>query len=139
MQRLGSTSSEMKKMKDKEILRSRLQLMVVMVKAYLKNYELGRYRAAAIRKNASRLSEGVKDWESYASAFGSENHEQGNRHLDHILFQRVKLLTIMAKSFSEGNPMGFHRKMALQNNIDYISESLKFENEAETLSLMSVA
>ena len=36
-------------------------------------------------------------------------------------------------------PMGFHRKMALKNNVDYICERLQFESGSEELSLVAVA
>ena len=140
MQRLGAHSSKMRSLDPKDVFRSRLKLMIVMTKAYLNNYQLGGRRAAVIRNNARKLTEAVKDWDSYNdNAFGREGNRPVGNHLDHILFQRLRLLAVMAKSFAEGNPMGHHRKMALQNNIDYICESLRLENEPEPTTLLSVA
>ncbi|MBW2612580.1 MAG: hypothetical protein JRE12_09495, partial [Deltaproteobacteria bacterium] len=47
--RIGPNPGEMRKLQEKDIFISRLQLLVVMSKAYLKDYPLGGYRAGAIK------------------------------------------------------------------------------------------
>ncbi|MBW2635785.1 MAG: hypothetical protein JRE14_17085 [Deltaproteobacteria bacterium] len=59
--------------------------------------------------------------------------------LDHIFFQRVKLLAIMTKSFAESNPMGQHRRMAVRNNIDYICDTLGYVPTTEEIEMLKVA
>jgi hypothetical protein len=129
----------MRKQQEKDIFISRLQLMIVMAKAYLKDYQIGGYRALAVKNNAARLAEAPTGWKSYRAHFSTPVNDARGNHLDHILFQRIRLLLVMAVSFAEGNPMGPSRKRALKNNIDYIAESLDFNTRPETIPVLSVA
>ena len=139
MDRIGMHPSRMRKQQEKDIFISRLQLMIVMAKAFLKDYHLEGYRAAAVRHNAARLAETPSGWQSYKAHFSNTVSETTPLHLDHILFQRIRLLLVMAVSFAEGNPMGPSRKRALKNNIDYIAESLNFNTRPEMIPVLSVA
>ena len=118
---------------------SRLQLMIIMAKAYLKGYPFGGHRTNAVRNNTARLSTALKDWASYKANFSAAEGKTTSPNMDHILFQRIKLLLVMSASFAEGNPMGASRKRALENNIDYIAESLNLEKRSETIPVLSVA
>lgn len=113
--------------------------MVVMAKAYLKDYQIGGYRAVAVKNNAARLAEAPTGWTSYKSHLSNAANETTGIHLDHILFQRIRLLLVMAVSIAEGNPMGPSRKRALKSNIDYIAECLNFNQSSETVPILSVA
>jgi hypothetical protein len=137
--RIGTHPSGMRKQQEKDIFLSRLQLLIVMAKAFLKNYQLGDYRVVAVKNNATRLTEALTGWESYKKHFPKADPESMDIHLDHILFQRIKLLLVMAVSFAEGNPMGSRRKRALRNNMDYIAECLNFNNTSTSIPVLSVA
>ena len=129
----------MREQQEKDIIISRLQLLIVMAKAYLKDYHLSGYRAGAVKNNAARLSEALTGWESYKVHFSKAANRAMGTHLDHILFQRIKLLLVMAVSIAEGNPMGPRRKRALRNNMDYIAEYLNFNNTSKPIPVLSVA
>jgi len=139
VKRLGSHPAKMRKLQASDIFFSRLQLLVVMSKAFLKDYQLGEYRAAAVINNAARLSEAMTGWEGYKTHLAGAGGDGLRLRLDHILFQRIKLLLTMAESFAAGDSMGPHRKMALKNNIDYIADALHLENQAESIPVLSVA
>lgn len=139
MDRIGTHPSGMRKQQEKDIFLSRLQLLIVMAKAFLKDYQLGGYRTVAIKNNAARLTEALTGWESYKAHFPKADAESMEIHLDHILFQRIKLLLVMAVSFAEGNPMGSRRKRALRNNMDYIAECLNFNTTSKPIPVLSVA
>lgn len=139
MDRIGTHPSGMRKQQEKDIFLSRLQLLIVMAKAFLKDYQLGGYRVVAIKNNAARLTEALTGWESYKEHFPKADPESMDIHLDHILFQRIKLLVVMAVSFAEGNPMGSRRKRALRNNMDYIAECLNYHNTSTSIPILSVA
>ena len=139
MDRIGTHPSRMGKQREKDIFVSRLQLMIIMAKAYLKNYQISGYRAVAVKNNAARLAEAPTGWNSYNTHFSNAVNDTKGIHLDHILFQRIRLLLVMAVSISEGNPMGPSRKRALKNNIDYIAESLDFNTRLEIIPVLSVA
>jgi hypothetical protein len=52
MIRFGPAAREMKSMSDEDIFSSRLKLLIVMTKAYLKDCPIGEYRKQAIQENA---------------------------------------------------------------------------------------
>ena len=52
MVRYGAVEQEMRPMKADDLLITRLQLLIIMAKAYLKGYPLGKYRKKAISRNA---------------------------------------------------------------------------------------
>lgn len=139
MDRIGRHPTRMREHEEKDIFISRLQLMIVMAKAYLQDYQIGGYRAVAVKNNAARLAEAPTGWKSYQAHFSNARNDTTGIHLDHILFQRIRLLLVMAVSFAEGHPMGPSRKRALKNNIDYIAESLDFNQSSETVPILSVA
>ena len=55
MIKLGPTSEEMRAMSGDDIFISRLKLLIIMAKAYLKNYPIGNYRKSAIIENAHHV------------------------------------------------------------------------------------
>jgi hypothetical protein len=139
MNRLGAAPQEMQKMQYHDVFFSRLRLLVIMAKAFLNNYPVGEHRLKAIVKNADAVAKDCVDWNGYHNNFRSSPESERLLKNDHIFFQRVKLLAIMAKSFAKGNPVGQHRKMAIQNNIDYMCEALRFVPQEESFELLKVA
>jgi len=139
MKRLGAARQGMKEIQHQDVFFSRLRLLIIMTKAFTGNYPLGEHRIAAIARNADFIARDCVDWNGYYNNFRSTPESEKLLEVDHIFYQRVKLLAIMAKSFSEGNPIGQHRRMAIQNNVDYICEALQFVPEEENLKLLKVA
>ena len=58
---------------------------------------------------------------------------------DHILYQRISLLAIMAKSVVLGNPMGRYREKVIRDNIRYIVDTLQFNPQEEFTEFLKVA
>jgi hypothetical protein len=139
MKRFGAARQSMKNIQHHDIFLSRLRLLIIMAKAFTGNYPLGEHRLKAIAKNAEIVARDCVDWNGYYNNFRSSPESNKLLEVDHIFYQRVKLLAIMAKSFAEGSPVGQHRRMAIQNNIDYICEALQFVPEEEKLQLLKVA
>jgi hypothetical protein len=124
MIRLGSNLFQMRDICDHDILFSRLKLLVIAAKAYLENHDFGSWRLRSMVRNTRHLSTFMSNWHDSLMNFDTSPKQSRRIHMDHIFHQRVKLLSIMLKSFAEGNPMGQHRRAALKNNVDYISETL---------------
>lgn len=122
--RLGANLFRMRSLRDEDILLARLRLLVMMAKAFLHGYPLGKVSLQSIHRNGIYLAGFLTNWYDVLANLNTGNIMEKNLDLDHIFFQRAKLLTIMVKSFADGNPMGPHRKKALQNNIQYISGML---------------
>ena len=139
MKRIGAARQDMKKIQHHHVFLSRLRLLFIMAKAFTGDYPLGELRLRAIARNAETVVRDCVDWNGYDNNFRSSPESNKLLEVDHIFYQRVKLLAIMAKSFAEGSPVGQHRRMAIQNNIDYICEALQFVPEEEKLQLLKVA
>jgi len=139
MKRFGAARQSMKKIQHHDVFLSRLRLLIIMAKAFTGNYPLGEHRLKAIASNAETVVKDCVDWNGYYNNFRSNPESRKLLEIDHIFYQRVKLLAIMAKSFAQGSPMGQHRRMAIRNNIDYICEALQFIPEEEQLELLKVA
>jgi len=110
-----------------------------MGKAFLENYPMGEYRMRAIIRNAEEVARDCVDWNGYFQNFRANTESGRMIALDHIFFQRVKLLAIMTKSYAENNPMGQHRRMAVRNNIDYLCETLGYAPSQEEIEILKVA
>ena len=126
MLRLGSNLFQMRTVRDDDILISRLRLLIVMAKAYLQDTSLGNYSLRSIIRNAGQVSCFLSNWQSYLNHLESNQKSPINIDIDHIFYQRIKLLSIMVKSIAQGNPLGIHRKAALKSNVDYVSEILPY-------------
>jgi len=139
MKRIGAARQDMKQLQRHDIFVSRLRLLIIMAKAFVGNYPLGEHRLEAVARNAEKVAKECVDWNGYFDNFRSSPESKRMLDADHIFYQRVKLLAIMAKSIADGSPMGQHRRMALRNNIDYICEALQFTFSDAELELLKVA
>ncbi len=95
-----------------------------MARAYLQEASLGNTSIRSIIRNAGQIIRLQSDWNVHLSKFQISPQAQKNIDIDHIFYQRIKLLAVMVKSIAQGNPLGTRRRAALQNNIEYICEIL---------------
>lgn len=138
MHRYGADPEDMRGTDSDDIFLLRLRLLLVMSYAYLEGYPLGKYREKALVENAHQVANGVVDWGGRIINFRTF-HEIGNVSLDHLFYQRVKLLSVMIKGIAEGNPMGPFRDRALRINADYICEAIQFNRKNVDINLLKVA
>ena len=124
MLRLGANLFRMRSLRDDDILLARLRLLVMMAKVFLHDHPLGKVSLQSIHRNSRYMAGFLANWYDVLSNLNTGKIMERNLDLDHIFFQRAKLLSIMVRSFAEGNPMGPHRKKALKNNMEYISDML---------------
>jgi len=147
MLRFGACSSDMRKIVKDDIFLLRLELLIIMCKAYLKNYPMGKYRKKAIIENARSVFELLPQISSeYAERYGhifnfqkyAESKEEKILYFD-VFQQRVYLLAVMAKALAEGSPMGYFRTKALKDNIDSICEIITFKSNVDDIKFLKVA
>ena len=124
MIRLGPTLFNMRNVRAHDIFFSRLKLLVITAKAYLENHEFSTWGLRSTLRNTNYLSGFMNNWNEHLTNFTTDQSLPQQIHVNHIFYQRVKLLSIMVKSFAEGNPMGTHRRLALKNNVEYICDVL---------------
>lgn len=132
MLRLGSSHAHNREMDLDDIFLSRLKLLIVMGKAYLKGYPLGEHRRQAMLENARHIETESIDLGGLADPpYLNASTSTGIMQFDHVFFQRAKLLAVMIKAVAKGFPMGEHRKTAMQENLDILSQMMKFNSLAE--------
>jgi len=94
------------------LFRMRLQLMIIMVKARLEGYPVGRFRKEAVLETASRLHKDVPRIDIRIS---------GSKGTNHLFKERVRLLSVMATAMiSDDYPLGIHRREAVLDNVETI-------------------
>lgn len=139
MERLGPNSNSMRETNHDDTLLSRVKLLVIMLKAFLGDYPLQGIRLKAIARNAVEVAKICDDWNQYSIQVRSTPGLKERFELDHILYQRISLLAVMAKSVVLGNPMGRYREKAIRDNISYIVDSLQFNPQEEFTIFQKVA
>ena len=103
-----------------------LKLLIIMSKAFLNGYPLEEQRLKEIIRTAEDVTKDCVDWKGQRTNFRSIADSKRSIQLDHIFFERVRLLAFMSKSFAQGNPVGDHRRMALNKNIDDLCGMLQY-------------
>ena len=139
MLRLGASAADMRELNTDDVFISRLKLLVIMTSAYLKQYPLGDFRKKTIIQNANQVTREIVDWQGQVQNFRSGHERKGDASFDHIFFQRVKLLAVMAKALAEDHPMGFHRLKAMEDNLSDICETIRFNRQLWEKSFFKVA
>ena len=126
MERYGPNANDMREINHDDTFLGRVKLLVIMLKAFLGDYPLQGIRLKAIAKNAVEVAKICEDWNQYSSWVKSTSRSNEVFELDHILYQRISLLSTMAKSVGLGIPIGNLRKKVIRDNISYIVDALQF-------------
>ena len=146
MIKLGPTSGETKAMSVNDIFLSRLKLLIIMAKAYLKNYPIGKYRRSAVIENAHHVF--YHSLQLVSETFFFENRESESQsgisseieiEEERVFHQRVQLLAVMVKTLTEERLTGHIRKKALQDNLDRICDTLTFSFHIKDVDFLKVA
>ena len=138
MLRLGAMSDKACEMDLDQIFISRLKLLIIMVRTYLRGYPLGKVRKAAMVKNADYIAAESIDLEQLIP-FRSDPPAKDGMNFDHVFYQRVKLLASMARTIGTNGPMGEHRQAALKDNLEMVSDALRFTSGVKKVAFLKVA
>jgi hypothetical protein len=146
MNKFGPMPIDMREMSSDDILLSRLKLLIIMVKAYLIGYPLGKYRKHAIIENAHYVF--YRAMHMNTESIQRENHifvnqtnviYKGESSASHFFHQRVQLLAVMAKAHAEGCPTGKFRIRAINENLEEICETLLIDFQLKDMNFLKVA
>jgi len=146
MIKLGPTPGEMRTMSIDDIFLSRLKLLIIMAKAYLKNYPIGNYRKSAIIENAHHVF--YHSLQCFSGTNFSEKNESEHRlgitfdmdiEDEREFHQRIRLLAVMVKALAEGRLKGDFRKKELQENLDGICNTLLLSFHIKDFEFFKVA
>ncbi len=146
MIKLGPASVEMRAMSEDDVFSSRLKLLIIMAKSYLREYPLGSYRKKAIIENANHIFYHSLHIVNESSIFNDKGFEppadivyRGKTSEEHLFHQRVQLLAVMAKALAEDRLRGHFRKKALTDNLNKICETLIFKFQIRDVNFLKVA
>ena len=114
MKRFGSSNQKMHEMNKNEIFLMHLHLLIVIIKASLKGYPTGNFRKSAALNTATTVHKLI---------INLDLSFLGSKASSHLFRERVKLLSVMAAAIiSEDYPLGIHRREAVMDNIEIITE-----------------
>jgi len=139
MLRLGSKPEGMREMELDDIFLSRLQLLVIMAKAYLNQYPLGRCRQHSIIENAAFVQVDTEGLVEDITSIGLDESNPSGLNFEPVFYQRVKLLAVMAEAFAKGHSLEAQKQEALQQNLDSICESITFSKKISEIQFLKVA
>jgi hypothetical protein len=146
MIKLGPKPADMREMSSDDIFISRLKLLIIMVKAYLIGYPLGKYQKRAIIENTHyvfyrAMQMNAKSQQKGNQIFASRTdvictlETSARQHF----YQRVQLLAVIAKALAEGYPTGNFRIRAINENLDKICEIFLIDFQLNDVSFLKVA
>jgi hypothetical protein len=146
MIKLGSTPENMRAMSVDDIFLLRLKLLIIMAKAYLKDYPIGKYRKSAIIENAHhvfyhslQLISETDFFENHESESSSGITSEIETEEERVFHQRVQLLAVMVNALAENRLTGDSKKKALQDNLDRICDTLTFSFHIKDVDFLKVA
>ncbi|MBW2175768.1 MAG: hypothetical protein JRF32_05330 [Deltaproteobacteria bacterium] len=139
MIRLGAEPSKMREIELDDVFLSRLQLLIIMSKAYLNGYPLGRHRIKSILENAKHVKMEAVGLDEDLELFGEDESTENGLGFDSAFYQRVKLLAVMAEAIAKGHALEQHKKEALEKNLDAVCESITFNKQVSDIQFLKVA
>ncbi|MGM0417675.1 MAG: hypothetical protein ACQEQS_03020 [Thermodesulfobacteriota bacterium] len=135
-----SDTSHIDPMKREHFFFERLKLLMVMCEAFINGYPVEDFRKDAVLNNAEHVFFEITDWDG---KYLNLREKAGRIHgiqPDNFFFQRVKLLALMAKSFAQGNPVGYFRARAVKDTILEIEEMFHMQKtDISELNVFNVA
>jgi len=139
MLRLGSEPDMMREMELDDIFISRLQLLIIMSKAYLGGYPLGKNRVKSILENVEYVKTDAIGLAEDLGFFDKDEDIGGGLGFDRIFYQRVKLLAVMAEAFAKGHPLESQKREALEKNLNSICDAITFSQQISQMQFLKVA
>ncbi|MFH2067593.1 MAG: hypothetical protein ABIK15_20490 [Pseudomonadota bacterium] len=137
MPRSDSSSTVNDQIESRDLFLSRLQLMIVMSKAYLEGHPTGQYRKQAIIENADALFY-MSLFSQHSENVSDHRKEKDSGELKHF-YEKVRLLSVMGRAFAEDRLSGELKRKELQENIDYICETITFNSRIKDIGFLHVA
>jgi hypothetical protein len=137
MKKFGPTSEDMRAKCVNDIFLSRLKLLIIMAKAYLKNYPIGKYRKTAIIENVHHVF--YHSLKLARSEIPSGITSEVKAEEEQEFYKRVRLLAVMAKAIAEDRLTGDLKIKALQDNLSRLCEILTFSFHDKDMKFLKVA
>ena len=137
MKKFGPTSEDMRSKCVNDIFLSRLKLLIIMAKAYLKNYSIGKYRKTAIIENVHHVFYHSLKLASSETPSGITSEVKAEEEQE--FHKKVQFLAVMAKAIAEDRLTGDLKIKALQDNLNRLCEILIFSFHIKDAKFLKVA
>ncbi|RLC32558.1 MAG: hypothetical protein DRH32_02705 [Deltaproteobacteria bacterium] len=139
MIRLGSTPQDMHEMSIDDIFLARLKLLIIMTKACLSGYPLGRYRRNAIASNARIIESEAVDLGDLDAGISPHFTTMEISDSEKIFYRNVRVLAVTALDFAaDGETSGSEREK-LNSVLDTICEFITFDGRLHNRQFLEVA
>ncbi|MBN1226353.1 MAG: hypothetical protein JXA79_05130 [Deltaproteobacteria bacterium] len=132
MARSDNQNANMTKEETEDLILTRLKLLLIMCMSYLEDCPMGVFRKNAVSNTVQSLKDLMDN--QLTGSGGGLNIEENE-----VFLQRVRLLLIMAQSFSDSLPVGFYRKEAMKNNVKKIAGYLGYEIKLNPIIYLKAA
>ena len=136
---MGADPSKMREIELDDVFLSRLQLLIIMSKAYLSGYPLGRHRIKSILEKRKHVKAEAVGLDEDLEWFEADDAFESGLGFDSAFYQRVKLLSVMAEAIAKGHALETHKKEALEKNLNAICESMTFSKQVSDIQFLKVA
>jgi hypothetical protein len=122
-----------------DIFLARLKLLIIMTKAYLHDYPLGRYRCNAITSNAQIIKDEAVDLgaldEPGASHFTTETISDSKK----FFYESIKTLAETALEFAAGREINMSKREKLNLVLMGLCENIPFDGGLKNREFLKVA
>lgn len=112
-------------MNENDVFKARLHLLVVVIKAALRGYPVGRFRKKSALDNANEIHAQIDTIDLTFLNLKTSSH---------LFRQRIKLLCIMCSGIvSDEYPLGIYRRQAVLENVGMVIEYAFPRHDLESL------
>ena len=139
MERYGPSAKGMREFNQFDTFRSRVKLLIIMLKVFLDDFNLQGVRLNTLEKNVVEVDKICEERNQCSIRMMPTSKTNEKFELDYILYHRISLLLMIAKSVMLINPRGYFRKKVIKDNISYIVDALQLNPREEITSNQKVA
>ncbi len=136
---LGADPEKSREMDLDDIFLSRLTLLIVMMKAHIEGYPMGKVRKNAVLENARHVESECIDLGRLVPGLKTGPEKSQSMDFDHVFYQRVKLLAAMSITIVKDEKVENHRKKSLKENLQIICEALTLHGGIQNADFLKVA
>ncbi|MFZ5570565.1 MAG: hypothetical protein ACOZF0_09180 [Thermodesulfobacteriota bacterium] len=123
---------------------AKLQLLIIMSKAFMKGFPLGKFRREAILKNSEDVFYASLQMEGKALTEKTQGSKakpdtDGGMDRSHLFLQRVQLLCAMTRAIAEDRLEGEYKVKALEENLEHLCKAITFNGQDSDIQFLKVA
>jgi len=136
---IGAKPEQMGTMHIDHIFMSRLRLLIIMLKGYLKGYPIGQYRLEGIIRNAQIVGNEVADlWQLSQMAFDGTSAKE-EFHEDREIYEHIKILALLAEKIESDKKPDISITKSVRLHLGYLNQRLLPNQNLSEMQFLKVA